>query len=208
VLLAIAALAVILSGISPRSRAIWLLEEVPIFVGVPLLVLTRRRFPLTPLSYRLIFVHALLIIVGSHTTYTLQPVGVWLKDSLDLSRNPYDRVVHAFGGVSSAIVGREILRRRTPLGPGGWLFFLVSIGCLGGAAFYELLEWLAALLVGVEATAFLATQGDVWDTQWDMFLGLAGAMLAQWALAGTHERQLAALAAPYPRGRTVGSGLD
>jgi putative membrane protein len=169
-------------------------------------------FPLTPLAYRLIFVHALLIVAGSHTTYTMQPIGLWFRDSLDLTRNPYDRVVHTFGGVASAIVGREILRRRTPLPRGGWVFFLVSLGCLGGAAAYELLEWLAALLVGVDAATFLATQGDVWDTQWDMFLGLVGAVVAQWTLVGIHERQLAALAAgpsrmmptDHPRGARRG----
>jgi putative membrane protein len=105
--------------------------------------------------------------------------------------------------VASAIVGREILRRHTPLPPGGWLFFLVSIGSLGGSAFYELLEWLVAFLVGADATTFLAMQGDPWDTQWDMLLGLAGAVLSQWALGGIHERQLAFLLAAKRPARAV-----
>ncbi|MET0618916.1 MAG: DUF2238 domain-containing protein [Thermoanaerobaculia bacterium] len=193
VLFAILVSAIVLSGISPTSPPTWLLEEIPLFVGLPILVLTRRRFPLTALAYRLIFVHALLIVVGSHTTYTLQPGGLWLKDLLDLSRNPYDRLVHFVGGVSSAILGRELLRRRTPLAPGGWLFFLVSLGCLGGSAIYELLEWLAATLTGSEASAFLAIQGDVWDTQWDMLLGLLGAVTSQVLLGRLHERQLSAI---------------
>ena len=193
VLFTILVAAIVLSGISPTSRPTWLLEEVPLFVGLPILLLTWRRFPLTPLAYRLIFVHALLIVVGSHTTYTQQPGGLWLKELLDLSRNPYDRVVHFVGGVSSAIVARELLRRRTPLLPGGWLFFLVSLGCLGGSAAYELLEWLAAALTGSEAAPFLAIQGDVWDTQWDMLLGLLGAVTSQAVLGGLHERQLSAL---------------
>ena len=194
ILLAALAAAVILSGVCPRNRPVWLLEEAPVLVGIPVLIFTRRRFPLTPLSYRLIFLHALLLVVGSHYTFSKVPLGLWLRDTLGLSRNPYDRIVHLVGGIAPAIVGREILRRRTPLPRGGWLFFLVSLGCLGGSAFYELLEWCAAAATGVPASEFLATQGDVWDTQWDMFLGLAGAILAQWVFTGVHERQLDALA--------------
>jgi putative membrane protein len=186
--------AVILSGLSPRNRLVWLLEEAPVLVGIPVLIFTRRRFPLTPLSYRLIFLHALLLVVGSHYTFSKVPFGLWLRDALELSRNPYDRIAHLVGGIAPAIVGREILRRRTPLPRGGWLFFLVSLGCLGGSAFYELLEWWAAAVTGAPASEFLATQGDVWDTQWDMFLGLAGAVLAQWVFTGVHEGQLDALA--------------
>ena len=193
ILLAALTAAVILSGISPRSRPVWWLEEAPVLVGIPVLIFTRRRFPLTPLSYRLIFFHALLLVVGSHYTFSRVPLGLWLRDTLSLSRNPYDRIVHLVGGLAPAIVGREILRRRTPLLRGGWLFFLVSLGCLGGSAFYELLEWWAAVVTGAPASEFLATQGAVWDTQWDMFLGLAGAILAQWVFTGAHERQLDAL---------------
>jgi putative membrane protein len=105
--------------------------------------------------------------------------------------------------VASAILARELLRRRTPLAPGGWLFFLVSLGCLGGSAAYELIEWLAAALTGTEAAAFLAIQGDVWDTQWDMLLGLLGAVTSQAILGRLHERQLSAL---EPGGR-AGKGF-
>jgi putative membrane protein len=193
VLLGLLVLAMALSGISPKDRPTWLLEEAPVFIGVPILIATRRRFPLTLLAYRLIFVHALLLIVGGHYTFSEVPFGVWLRDALGLARNHYDRVVHFIGGFAPAVVGREILRRKTPLRPGGWLFFLVSLGCLGGSAFYELLEWWAAALTGAQASAFLATQGDVWDTQWDMLLGLVGAVAGQLVLAGRHERELAAL---------------
>ena len=194
-LLAFLAVAVAISAVFPRDRVVWLLEEAPIFVGVPVLLATYRRFPLTPLAYRLIFVHALLLVIGSHYTFSHVPAGIWLRDALLLSRNPYDRVVHFIGGFSPAIVGRELLRRRTPLRPGGWLFFLVALGCLGGSAFYELLEWWAAAWTGAEASAFLATQGDVWDTQWDMLLGLGGAILAQAVLTRRHEAELRAMGA-------------
>jgi putative membrane protein len=120
-------------------------------------------------------------------------------------RNNYDRIVHFVGGAVPSILGRELLRRKTPLRPGSGLFFLVALGCIGGSAIYELLEWLAAVLTGSRASAFLATQGDVWDSQWDMFLGLAGAVAGQLALTKRHERELAALCAalsdqPEPSG--------
>lgn len=192
VLLALLVLAMLISGIAPKDRRTWLLEEAPVFVGVPILIATRRRFPLTPLAYRLIFVHALLLVVGSHYTFSDVPFGLWLRDALGLARNHYDRIVHFIGGFAPAIVGREILRRKTTL-RGGWLSFLVALGCLGGSAFYELLEWWAAALTGAQASAFLATQGDVWDTQWDMFLGLIGAVAGLIAFTRRHERELALL---------------
>ena len=190
VLLSLLVLAAVLSGIAPKDRLTWLLEEAPVFIGVPILIVTRRSFPLTLLAYRLIFIHALLLTFGAHYTFSDVPLGLWLRDALSLARNNYDRVVHFIGGVAPAIVGREILRRKTPLRPGGWLFFLVALGCLGGSAFYELLEWWAAAITGAQASAFLATQGDVWDTQWDMFLGLLGAVVGQAVLGRLHEREL------------------
>jgi putative membrane protein len=166
------------------------LEEAPVFIGVPILIATWRKFPLSLLAYRLIFIHALLLTFGAHYTFSDVPLGLWLRDALGLARNNYDRVVHLMGGVAPAILGREILRRKTPLHPGGWLFFLVSLGCLGGSAFYELLEWWAAAITGAQASAFLATQGDLWDTQWDMFLGLLGAVVGQVVFGRLHEREL------------------
>lgn len=191
ILLVLLVFAVILSGISPHDRLTWVLEESPLFIGVPLLIATRRRFPLTLLAYRLVFIHALLLTFGAHYTFSEVPLGLWLRDVLGLARNNYDRVVHFVGGVAPAILGREILRRKIPLRPGGWLFFLVALGCLGGSALYEILEWWAAAITGAQASAFLATQGDLWDSQWDMFLGLAGAVVGQLVFTRLHERELA-----------------
>jgi putative membrane protein len=192
-LLGMTALALAASAIGPVDRLTWLLEVFPVLVGAPLLVWSRARFPLTPLLYRLLFVHALILILGGHYTYAQVPLGFWMQDSFDLARNHYDRLGHLAQGFVPAILAREILLRRSPLRPGRWLFFLVVCVCLAFSAFYELLEWWAAVLGGESADAFLGTQGDVWDTQWDMFLALLGTVAAQLGLSRVHDRALAGL---------------
>ena len=191
ILLALATVALVASGIGPYERGTWLLEVAPVLIGAPLLLATGGRFPLTPLLYRLIFVHALILILGGHYTYARVPLGFWLQDLLELSRNHYDRLGHLAQGFIPAILTREILLRTSPLKPGRWLFALVTAVCLAFSAFYELIEWWAAAIGGAEAESFLGTQGDVWDTQWDMFLALIGALAAQLLLARLHDRQLA-----------------
>ncbi len=191
VLLAIAAVALVLSGIRPHDRVTWLLEVAPVLIGAPILIATHGRFPLTPLAYRLLLIHALILMVGGHWTYARVPLGDWVRDALHLARNPYDRLGHFAQGFVPAIVAREILLRRSPLRPGKWLFFLVVSVCLAISALYELVEWWSALVGGESAEAFLGTQGDVWDTQWDMFMALLGAIVAQLALARIHEREIA-----------------
>jgi putative membrane protein len=193
ILLGVALALLVLSGIEPHDRTTWVLEVFPIVLAVPLLILTARRFPLTPLAYRLIFVHALILMLGGHYTYARVPLGFWLQDALDLSRNHYDRIGHFAQGFVPAIVAREILLRRSPLVPGKWLFFLVTAVCLAVSACYEFVEWGAAVAGGSAADAFLGTQGDVWDTQWDMFMALLGALTAQLLLAREHDREMAAL---------------
>jgi putative membrane protein len=193
ILLAVALGLLVLSGIEPYDRTTWVLEVFPIVLAVPLLILTARRFPLTPLAYRLIFVHALILMLGGHYTYARVPLGFWLQDALDLARNHYDRIGHFAQGFVPAIVAREILLRRSPLVPGKWLFFLVTAVCLAVSACYEFIEWGAAVAGGSAADAFLGTQGDVWDTQWDMFMALLGALTAQVLLSREHDREVAAL---------------
>jgi putative membrane protein len=193
-LLALTAIALVISGIGVYDRTTWILEVLPIFIGVPILIATRRRFPLTPLLYCLIFVHALILMLGGHYTYARVPLGFWIQHVLDLARNPYDRLGHLAQGFVPAILAREILLRRTPLTRGGWLFFLVTSVCLAFSAFYEFTEWWAALAGGSAADSFLGTQGDPWDTQWDMFCALIGALTAQLLLSRWHDRQLARLA--------------
>jgi putative membrane protein len=193
VLLAVGLALLVLSAVAPHDRLTWVLEVAPILIAVPVLVLTSRRFPLTLLAYRLIFVHAGILMLGGHYTYAEVPLGFWVRDALGLARNHYDRLGHLAQGFIPAILAREVLVRRTPLRPGGWLFFLVTCVCLAVSAFYELVEWWAAVGLGGGATAFLGTQGDPWDTQWDMFLALVGAISAQLLLGRRHDRELAAL---------------
>jgi putative membrane protein len=197
-LLAVGAACLALSAVGVEDRTTWLLEVFPIFIAVPLLLATARRFPLTPLVYRLVFVHALILMLGGHYTYAKVPLGFWLQDAFHLARNHYDRLGHFAQGFVPAIVAREVLLRRSPLRPGKWLFFLVACVCLSVSACYEFVEWAAAVLGGSSADAFLGTQGDVWDTQWDMLMALVGAVTAQLLLSRVHDRQLARLSGETP----------
>ena len=196
ILLAVTVLCLVISAIRPHDYLTWLLEVFPILIGVPILIATYRRFPLTPLLYRLLFVHALILILGGHYTYAEVPLGFWVRDLLGLARNHYDRLGHFAQGFVPAILAREILLRCSPLKPGKWLVFLVVSVCLAFSAFYELIEWWSALAFGESATAFLGTQGDPWDTQWDMCLALIGASVALLTLAKIHARQLAKVEQP------------
>lgn len=185
--------ALVASGIAPHDRLTWFLEVLPVLIGVPLLLGTFRRFRLTPLLYRLILAHALILMAGGHYTYAEVPLGFWIQDLFDLARNHYDRLGHLAQGFIPAILAREILLRRTPLTAGRWLIVLVTSVCLAFSALYELIEWGTAVTLGQSADAFLGTQGDPWDTQWDMFMALTGALAAQALLARLHDRQLAKL---------------
>jgi putative membrane protein len=196
-LLASLALVLLWSGIGPKERDTWWLEVAPVLIGVPILVATYRRFPLTPLAYILVWIHAIILMVGGHYTYAEVPLFHWIRDAFGLARNHYDRVGHLAQGFVPAILTREVLLRTSPLRQGKWLVFLVCCVCLAISALYELIEWWAALLTSPETgTAFLGTQGDVWDTQWDMFLALAGSIAALLTLSRLHQRQLDQLSHP------------
>jgi putative membrane protein len=180
-----------LSGIDPvADRYTWLLETLPVMIGLLLFAFTWQRFPLTPMLYRLLALHSLVLIIGGYYTYAEVPLFNWLKTAFDLSRNHYDRVGHFVQGFVPALLAREILLRRSPLQAGRWLFFICVSICLAFSALYELIEWSVALLSGQAAEAFLGTQGDPWDTQSDMFLALVGALTSLLLLSGMHDRQL------------------
>jgi putative membrane protein len=195
ILLIATIVALIVSRVGALEPGTWLLEVAPILIVAPILVLTARRFPLTPLVYRLLFVHALILMLGGHYTYAKVPLGFWAQDAFGLARNHYDRLGHLAQGFVPAMLAREVLLRRSPLTRGKWLGFLVVCVCLALSATYELIEWLAAVLGGSAADAFLGTQGDVWDTQWDMFMALIGATSALLLLSRVHDRQIARLEA-------------
>ena len=190
ILLALTLVCLAISRIGAAEPGTWVLEVFPIFLAIPVLVATAKRFPLTPLAYRLLFLHALILMVGGHYTYAKVPLGFWVQDALHLGRNHYDRLGHCAHGIVAAIIAREVLLRRSPLERGKWLFFLVTCVCVAISASYELIEWLAALLGGSSADAFLGTQGDVWDTQWDMFMALVGALSALVLLPRVQDRQI------------------
>jgi len=190
ILLIATIVALIVSRVGALEPGTWLLEVAPILIVAPILVLTARRFPLTPLVYRLLFVHALILMLGAHYTYAKVPLGFWAQDAFGLARNHYDRVGHLAQGFVPAMLAREVLLCRSPLQRGKWLGFLVVCVCLALSATYELIEWLAAVLGGSAADAFLGTHGDVWDTQWDMFMALVGATSALLLLSRVHDRQL------------------
>jgi len=194
-LLLLTAAAFLLLGWSPRAdRFTWFMENAPVIFGVPVLILTYRRFPLTNLLYALIALHGLVLMVGGHWTYAEVPAGHWVKDWLHLARNPYDRMGHFFQGFVPLLLFREVLFRKGILKPGIWSAFVLILMVLGLSAAYELLEWQTAVWTGSSADAFLGTQGDPWDTQWDMACALIGASTALATLARLQDRQIAALA--------------
>jgi putative membrane protein len=178
------------SGIHPHDRFTWWLEVAPILIGVPVLIWLYPKLRLTPLTYTLIWLHCLILMLGGHYTYAEVPLGFWMRDLFGFARNHYDRIGHFAQGFIPAILAREIFIRRSPLGRSRWLPFLVVCFCLAFSAFYELIEFWTALSAGGAATDFLGTQGDVWDTQWDMQMALVGAVTALVLLSRVQDRQL------------------
>lgn len=178
------------SAIAPHDRLTWWLEVFPVLIALPVLVFTYKKLKFTRMVYVLILVHAIILLVGGHYTYAEVPLFNWLRDTFELSRNYYDRVGHFVQGFVPAIVAREILLKKSPLVAGGWLSFIVTCICLSISACYEFIEWWVAVVSGSGADAFLGTQGDIWDTQWDMFTALLGAITAQLLLASQQDKQM------------------
>ncbi len=177
------------------GRTSWVLEVGPGLAGVAVLVATYKRFRMSNLVYGCVFVHVLILIYGGYYTYALTPLGNWARDAFHLSRNHYDRIGHLALGAFPALTTREILLRTSPLQRGKWLFFIVCSICLAIGAFWELLEWWTALLAAPDVgTAFLGSQGDVWDAQWDMLLAIIGAIISLVSFSAWHDRSMARLA--------------
>ena len=186
-------LILIISGIHPFDRGTWVMEVVPVLVVLPILFATYSRFPLTNLLYSLIFLHAMVLIVGGAYTYARVPLGFEIAQWFSLDRNPYDKIGHFMQGFVPAIAAREILIRHQILAKGKMLSFIVICIVLAISATYELIEWAAALALGQGAQEFLGTQGYEWDTQSDMFFALIGVITALLLLSKWHDRQIAKL---------------
>ena len=184
------------SGWQPYDRTTWLLEVLPIFVLVPVLLVTYSRLPLSSLLYLCIFLHAVILLVGGAYTYARVPLGFQIAEALGLHRNPYDKIGHFAQGFVPALAAREILLRLGRISKGKLLNVLVVCVALAISAAYELVEWAAALALGQGADEFLGTQGDPWDTQSDMFFALVGASVAVLGFARIQDRQIRALVLP------------
>ena len=189
-LLIVVLVALVWSGIQPADRFTWLMEVFPVLIAVPLLLATYRRFRFTPLVYTLMAIHACILMLGGKYTYAQVPLGFWMERSFGFARNHYDRIGHFAQGFVPALTGREILVRLSPLRGSRWLPFVVLAFCMAISAFYEFIEWWTALATGSAAEAFLGTQGDPWDTQWDMFYAFVGAITGLVLLTRVHDRQL------------------
>jgi putative membrane protein len=180
----------VLTAIHPHDYTTWWMETAPIFIAVPIFVATYKSYTLTPLIYRLLFVHALILMVGGHYSYAEVPLGYWMENWFGFVRNDYDKIGHFAQGFVPTLLFRELLLRSSPLQRGKLLFTLVTACCLAVSASYELIEWVAAITMGQGADAFLGTQGDPWDTQTDMLMALIGAICAQVLLGRLQDKQL------------------
>ena len=181
------------SAIEPADQLTWWMEVIPALVGIIILIMTRQRFPLTELVYFLILIHAIILMVGGHYTYAEVPLGDWLRDLVGGERNNYDKLGHLAQGFIPVMIAREIMIRNKVVAVKGWLTFLLLSVVLAFSAFYELIEWWAALVSSEAAESFLGTQGYVWDTQSDMLWALCGAIAALLSLSKLHDRQISAL---------------
>jgi len=179
-----------ITAIHPHDYPTWWMETAPILIAVPILVATYKSYTLTPLLYRLLFLHALILMVGGHYTYAEVPLGYWMQDWFGFARNNYDKIGHLAQGFIPAMLFRELLLRSSPLRQGKLLFTLVAACCLAVSAVYELIEWAAAEMMGQGADAFLGTQGYAWDTQSDMLMALIRAVVAQVVLGKVQDRQI------------------
>jgi putative membrane protein len=190
ILLICVGLITLITFIHPKDLFTWFLEAAPVLIAAPILIGSYKRFRFSNFAYFIMALHAIVLLVGAHYTYAEVPLFNWIRDHWHLSRNHYDRIGHLMQGFGPAIVGREILLRNSPLKGSRWLPFLVLCVCMTISAVYELVEWATALISGTAAEAFLGTQGDVWDTQTDMFMALIGATLALLLFKKIHDKSI------------------
>ncbi len=193
-MLLVMVICLVLSGLHPYDRTTWILEIFPIILATPVLIFSYKRFTLTNLVYICILLHALILMTGGAYSYARVPIGFTIAEWFDLTRNPYDKLGHFFQGLVPTLVAREILLRKQVINGKKMLAFILVSIALAISASYELIEWASALMLGQGADEFLGTQGDMWDTQSDMFFALIGSITALIALAHMHDKQLNTLA--------------
>ena len=181
------------SGISPKDYFTWILEVSPAIIGFVILLVSRKKFPLTPLLYFLILIHCIILMLGGHYTYAEVPLFDYFKDIFGFGRNNYDKLGHFAQGFVPAIIAREIFIRKKIIVSTNWQNFLIVSVCLAFSAFYELIEWIVAVSTGESAEAFLGTQGYIWDTQTDMAIALIGAISSLIVLSKFHDKQISNL---------------
>jgi putative membrane protein len=181
-------------GWHPKAdRFTWAMENLPVWIGLVLLLRYHKRFPISNLCITLLGIHALILALGGHYTYAKVPLGDWAVEAFHLARNPYDRLGHFAQGFVPSILVRELLLRRSPVGNGKLLTFVCITTSMAFSSSYEFIEWWTALATGDAAEDFLGTQGDPWDTQWDMFMATLGASIALFTLSNAHDRSLTKL---------------
>ena len=178
------------SSVEPFDRWTWWMEVVPVMIAAPILCWTYKKSELTALLYSLIALHAVVLLLGGAYSYARVPFGFWLQDLFSLSRNPYDKIGHFMQGFVPALLAREVLIQKSWVGmsrvaSGVAICFAMTVSVL-----YELIEWFAALMLGQGADEFLGAQGDIWDTQSDMFMALLGALAAVFLLGRLQDRQI------------------
>jgi putative membrane protein len=181
------------SGYQPYDRYVWFMEMMPIAVVTLTLAGIFYRLPLTRLFYWLFFTLIMMGMVGAHYTYASVPAGDWMQNLFHFERNHFDRLTHFVQGLLTYVLGREILQRMSPVKKGKWLVLLSLCFSFMTGIFYELTEWLMAAQFKESSDLFLAHQGDVWDTQWDMVWSLIGSLGSLVAFKSLHQKQLSKL---------------
>ncbi|ETI88824.1 DUF2238 domain-containing protein [Clostridium butyricum] len=193
ILLAMLLSILIWSVIEPKDLFIWFLEVLPVILGVAVLICIYPKYRFSNFIYVLITIESIILIVGGHYTYAEMPIFNWIRDTFDLSRNYYDRLGHFMQGFIPAMIAREIIIRNKVINKKKYLSFIVICICLAISASYELIEFVVAKLTGNAADAFLGTQGDVWDTQWDMLMALIGSVTSLSLFSRYHDKKLTQL---------------
>ena len=178
------------SAVHPVDWLTWWMEVSWVLVGFPIVAWLALRYGITRILLVLLTMHAVILVIGGHYTYEKVPAGLWVQEWFDLARNDYDRLGHFVQGFVPALIARELLRRTSPLQPGRWIAILCIASALAFSAIFEMIEWGSSVALGASADAFLGSQGDPWDAQWDMLCALIGAMCSMATLSRLHEREL------------------